>query len=75
MSNIMQRSKAQDQKEERMVCEDKSSEGRAHCRSVVGINGNIENLNNAKEKMRSLISHPIKKSDGIDHLMQWTLVI
>jgi hypothetical protein len=71
----MQRSKVQDQKEERMVCEDQSSKGRANCRSVVGIDGNIEKSTNAQEKVRSLNSHPIKKSDSIDHLMERTSII
>ena len=45
-----------------MVCEDKILEGRAHCRSVVEIDGNIEKSTNAQEKVRSLSSHMINKS-------------
>jgi hypothetical protein len=39
----------------------KSQEGRAHCKSIVRIDVNIEKSTNVQEKVRSLSSRPIKK--------------
>jgi hypothetical protein len=49
--------------------EDKIPEGGAQCRSVIEIDGNIENSTNARGKVRSLNNRPIKKIDGVDHLI------
>jgi hypothetical protein len=49
--------------------EDQGSKGRAHCRSVFGIDGYIEKSINAHEKVRSLSSRLIKKNDGVDCLI------
>jgi hypothetical protein len=38
-----------------------SSEGRAHCRNVIGIDGKTKNFIDAQEKVRSLNSRVIKK--------------
>jgi hypothetical protein len=47
----------------------KSQKEEAHCRSIIGIYGNIEKSTIAQEKVRSLSSRPIKEIDGVDHLM------
>jgi hypothetical protein len=41
----------------------------SHCRSIVGIYGNIEKLTIAQEKVRSLYSRPIKEIGSVDCLM------
>jgi hypothetical protein len=60
----MQRMRMSNRKYERLkqkYAKDQSSEGRAHCRNVVGIDGKTEKSIDAQEKVRSLNSRPIKK--------------
>jgi hypothetical protein len=55
--------------QERLVNEDQSSEGRAHCRNVIRIDGKTEKLIDAQEKVRSLSKLSDQEIDGVDHLM------
>jgi hypothetical protein len=47
----------------------KAQKEEAHCRSIIGIDGNIEKSTIAQEKVRSLNNRPIKEIDGGDCLI------